>query len=189
MPPEEVARFVAREGDIRVGVKRRVLVPAPALGADWSVKVPGGVYWRPGTIQAKLTASAVVANRQPRLVFGDGNVNFAAVEVATSITASQAVTFLFVAGLIGSSAGVSGNFPNVGIPQIVLENQSTIASTTTAIDVGDQWSQIVLDLEEFYLTAEALQERAADRVAADEAVARALEAGGATIPGLAALPG
>lgn len=173
--PGESARFIGADGDRHEGVTRRIAVPAPAAGADWTFTVPSGVVWKILTVRAQLTASAVVANRQPRLVITDGTFTLATVEAAASIVASATVAITWVAGGLTSAAGVSGNFPGVMFPGYMFETGWTIATTTTNKDAGDQWSNIVMAVEERFEQSTELSERVEAREQAERAWYEAIE--------------
>lgn len=130
------------------GAIRSVQVAAPAAGAELAVTVPDNARWRLHTLTASLVASATVATRSPRFVFGDGTNELASVESLSTIAAGE--TGVWSLGAFGFAGGTSAKRFTVPIPAgIVLPAGATIASVTTAIDAGDQWSAAQLLVEEW----------------------------------------
>lgn len=118
-------------------------VANPAAGADWSAAAPAGHLWRPFSITAILTTSAVVANRQVRLLFGDGTNTYATLSAPAVQAASLAHVYTWAAvdtflalGLVQVSA----------LPDLSIPPGWTVGVSTLAIDVGDQWSAVRLGL-------------------------------------------
>ncbi len=99
--------------------------------------VPGGHVWYLRALFASLVASATVATRLPVFtVTIDGAIVYVTSPV-TGVTAGQTVRF--------SLANVGVEALNVDprrliIPELILPAGATIATTTAAIDAGDQWS-------------------------------------------------
>ena|SRR5437870_7986383 len=118
-------------------------VASPAAGADWSATVPAGHLWRPFTVTAQLLTSAVVANRQPVLVLGDGTNPFAFLTAPAVQAASGTVIYTWA----NVDTFVSlGSRQVAALPDIELPPGWTIGVSTALLDVGDQWSAIRLGL-------------------------------------------
>lgn len=120
-----------------------VAVPAPAAGADWTVKVPGGHLWRPLSILAVLTSSAVVATRAVRLQYFDGVQTFGDWPAFTTQVASLGRRYVFGWGVSGVAIG---NAIESYMPDITLQESWQLSSLTDAIDVGDQWTGIFINV-------------------------------------------
>lgn len=123
---------------------RLVAVTSPSAGADWTVNVPGGVGWVLIAASAKLAASAVVANRNPTLQLSDGSSSVRVVETPASTAASVATVYSWARGggaatTVGATGGASA-----GLPHLPLFGGLSLSTVTGNLDVGDQWSQIVL---------------------------------------------
>lgn len=130
------------------GFTRSVTVTNPAAGADWSITVPTGASWTLNGVSALFTASAAVANRLPEIVLvSPGGTNLFVGTQNTFVTASQAITFM-----------TGGNqvtlMPNANLAYVAtntsirLQAGAVIKSVTTGIQAGDQWSNIVLQVQE-----------------------------------------
>lgn len=130
------------------GLMRSVTVANPAAGAEFSQAVPAGVHWILRSVKAVLTSSAVAGNRVARLKIADGAANVLILSSANvNQAASLAFTFNWFNGAFPSAAGPT---VEVGIPgDLRLLPTWTIGTLTTLIDVGDQYSAIVLGVEEF----------------------------------------
>jgi hypothetical protein len=116
--------------------------PNPLVGADWAFVIQ---HWRRlVTARAHFLASAVVANRLPRFAIDDGNGNV--------IWSVQAAQFIAAAGAVNISLGVGsgvtsapiGTDVNLPLPNLYLRENYRFSVVTAALDVGDQWSAIVL---------------------------------------------
>lgn len=138
------ARYAMFEPLMRARLYRDIFVPPPAAGVDWSITVPPAGPWEIISVRATFTASAVVATRVPKLVTHttDG-VELQRFGAAVSIAASGSQTLMWVAGL-GSTTTATAPESQLGIPApLALENTSW-GTFTTALDAGDQWSQIAV---------------------------------------------
>jgi hypothetical protein len=135
------------------GHLRSIAGTTPAAGADISETVPTGARWEAIAFGGRLTTSATVANRFPRLTIDDGGaVPFIDEgELATAQTASQAARHTWREGLNAQINQV--NF-NGGLPvHTFLLAGSRIRTVTTGIQVGDQWDQVQFLVRE-WLTGE-----------------------------------
>lgn len=158
MGPILPARFLSYTGFFRPGLRRAVPVPAPAAGADWIINVPGGVEWFPLSIFATLTTSATVANRDPQLtVVYDGLTVFQGHNIQ-NITASQVKNFTWTHNVTTPSAAPAGNSWLYPGPRFNIAQGGTLGTVTVALSAADQWSNITVLVEEYYLTTGQLSE-------------------------------
>lgn len=142
--------FLTNDGKIDHGVRRPVAVPAPAAGADWSVKVPGGRLWRLLGGQALFTASAAVANRLLGVQVTASGALVQANQSTFAVVAAATPTAVYQSGTALSPANADGTLvPVTFIPQW-LEGGDQIGSLTGAIQAGDQYSAITLVIEELW---------------------------------------
>jgi hypothetical protein len=110
--------------------------------------VPAQARWRVQALQAQLLTGAVAGNRIPHLVITDGQGN--------SVYNFPAPNNQIAASTVQYSAGttiVTTNFDNASVlvlpyPVKLLGNW-TIASLTTGLLAGDQWSNICLYVKEW----------------------------------------
>lgn len=121
------------------GRLRSITGTLPAAGADISETVPAGVRWRFISLQATLTTSATVVNRQPAAVLDDGvNAYFTGPQLQAS-TASQTTVWTFsVAGILNGTAGQTVN--SIVPPGVLLPAGHRIRTRTANLQVGDTWT-------------------------------------------------
>jgi len=135
-----------------VGVGRvRTVAPAnPTVGTDWSIVVPAGVTWQLESVFARLTCSATVANRVPRLVIRDPqSVTWVFMPSNATLTASQAgdIQWLKASNDRQAPAGLLEWLVN--LPPVFVPSGWTLLTITNALAAGDQWSSIKLMPREF----------------------------------------
>lgn len=153
-------RFVSREGLVLPGVRRTINVPNPAAGAGWSVAVPGGVQWRVLEAQYSFVSDAVVANRIPRIEYVQGG-NVTWFRGSLTITASSNITI--VGNISDAPSGADQqvfSFLYCPMPKWWLDPGDSVQGLVSAIDPGDQVSNIFLIIEELYATNADLSEAA-----------------------------
>lgn len=129
-------------------VVRVVPFAAPAAGAEFVVTVPGGSVWRPFMVTAQLISSAVVATRAPSLKIDDGSTVVGTFPMPSGQAASLTVVYTWAD--VGSTGGSAAAFGAVsgGLPDLALEAGWRLRSSTALIDVADQWSNVVVYVEE-----------------------------------------
>ncbi len=130
------------------GILRSFNVPNPAAGADWAQAVPTGARWRLVSLQATLSTSVVVANRNPGLVFDDGANIFWSAPSQRISAASSALAYSWgnqgVVALTTASTGSGDTMP----PEYLFAG-FRVRATTVALQAADQWSGINLLVEEW----------------------------------------
>lgn len=119
-------------------------VATPGVGADFSQTVDPGQAWRLRAVRARLTTSAVVANRAPALVIDNQSTTAMELPVTTVIAASLVTDITWVAGYAPTMTAVVGNRIAVAMPDIYVAAGWRIRVNTNAIDVGDAWSGITV---------------------------------------------
>jgi len=130
------------------GNLRSVIVANPAAGADWSLTVPASARWRLQSWSAIFTASATVANRQVRARLGDGVQVTWSGQAQASIVASQVAQVS--AGQSQATSTLIATEINAPLPgQVILPGNFTVSTLTAGIQVGDQWSAIRVEVEEW----------------------------------------
>jgi len=119
-------------------------VSAPAAGSDWTTTLtaPGTVM----SVAANFSASAVVASRVPRLRLVDASAHVIwQAPVNTVLAASSNNGIVWGPGLTNIGLGGVVTQP---LPSGVVFGVGWILSVSTAnIDVGDQWANIVITLD------------------------------------------
>lgn len=118
----------------------------PAAGADFQFIPAGMERVKLLSLTAILTTSAVVAARQPSLRFQTRALDtYWAADTVNPQPASTAVRYSWAYGTglsIPTTVVTSGKI-GAPLPHLWLDADDLVASTTVAIDVGDQWTQIV----------------------------------------------
>ncbi len=125
-----------------------IAVAAPLAGADFSQVVSGGVNWIPRAVTAQLATTALAGTRQASIVIDDGGGNIVLRSAAAS-TQAPSLTNIY-SWFNGGTA--QGNTPvvNGGLPsEIRLASGWNIRSLTASIQATDQWSAVVITVEEF----------------------------------------
>lgn len=123
----------------QASVQRIYTLPNPAVGVDWTFTVPAGESWVLQAAHYDLVASSAPATRQPLIRYSvSGTIAYQAASPLT-VTASQDIGFQFAVGL--SPASVTP-FSFGQLPNMVLQPGVVVASITTNIQSGDQYSGI-----------------------------------------------
>lgn len=134
------------------GFVRTFLAANPPAGADWTITIPSNARWKIRAWSALLTASATVANRQVVLTAGGGGGNGFLAPALTNVTAGQAATFS--AAPLSTYTGVLPLFQILPLPGDLFLSGATgilqsFGVSTTGLQVGDQWSNISVVIEEW----------------------------------------
>lgn len=127
---------------------RVVQVAPPAAATDWSVTVPGGRVWVPLALTALLTTDANAGNRDVSLRVTDQTNIVAAFDAFANQGASLAELYSFVAGAGTGAGGTTHLTCTTPIPDMALPAGYVLETHTTGFEVGDQWSSIVVWVEE-----------------------------------------
>jgi hypothetical protein len=129
---------------LRANMVRVYFATTPAAGAEWSITVPAGACWEVLHVSATLATSAVVANRQPQLVYrNQDGLSLAIFSSASSQAASLTNALQWDAGL-GAAVNTTAIEAPISTPAIPLQAGWTVRSSAAPLDVGDQWSAIRL---------------------------------------------
>lgn len=134
---------------LRMRLVRPMPVAAPAAGAEWSVTVGPNVIWEVLAVQFQLVTSAAVANRNAMLRVTD-NLNAEAFRVGPQAVqaASLTNTYSYLPGF-GYASGTGRQQVGWPSPPPVLLPGYVLGTTTSAIDVGDQYSLVELQVREW----------------------------------------
>lgn len=116
----------------------------PAAGADWTYTLTAAGQL--AAIISTFVTSAAVANRFPAVQIQDGS-GHVLWQVQTPSAQIASLTHLYGLGpQVGMNA--AGNTVMLPIPPgLVLPAGAIVKSVTTAIDVADQWSNVVLSFD------------------------------------------
>lgn len=130
------------------GFIHTITVGNPAAAADWSFTIPAGARMKLRSAQAQLATSATVANRFPFLHLTDSVNEYALFTPSAAQVASLTVVYHWSPGAT-QQAVISSQEVVATLSDMVLPPGHVIASTTPGISAGDQWSAIVLSVEEW----------------------------------------
>jgi hypothetical protein len=129
--------------------RRYVNIKNPALGADWSVSVPGGKVWLPLAVNFTIVCSATVANRAPQLMFLDGSAFGPYLfQPAYQVVASAASSLFFTAGLGYVNLLSLDGDQSIGIPYVPCMPGWLLTSRTINLQAGDQIQSVTLEVLE-----------------------------------------
>lgn len=113
----------------------------PAAGADWSTAVVAGK--QVVAVRAQLATSAVAGSRVPALRLRDSANNvLAEMPAPNPQAASLTEQYTWAIDVVSYTAGTRNVAP---LPSgLVVPAGGNLISSTTALDVADQWSAIVV---------------------------------------------
>lgn len=128
---------------------RRIPVPQPAAGANFSQVNDSGGHWLLQAIMFRLVTSAVVANRTAALLATAGEDRWFATAIGGNQTATTTVDYAAWAG--SPTALTTGPIRLFALPTpgLLLPPGHVLASDVGGLDVGDQLSAIFLSLVEY----------------------------------------
>lgn len=123
-------------------------VAAPAAGAEISFTVPGDKIWLLQAVNTSLVASATAATRIPQLGIGDGTRSGLLLAATAGITANQTIRLAW--SNTGAAATGTAVFLQALLqPELWIWPGWAIATTTVAIQAGDQYGASVVFIYEF----------------------------------------
>lgn len=163
--------FLTREDRRLPGVRRLLQVPTPAAGADWLATVPGGRQWRILAGRWRLVTSAIVANRSPGTQIQVDGIPIFENLLQSSLAASSTADLSSIDNSVNAVGQWVGSKWLAYIPGIWLSPGMAIGSETVLMDVGDQYSNIRLYIEECYADNTQLSEAHLERQAEERALA------------------
>jgi len=149
---EELGR--APEVVIGAAYQRVITLPAPDVGSEWSITVPGGYLWRLVSLYASFTTSSQTGYRQARLQIYAGDTLIAEVKLCISLSPDYSATFL-VTPTSSPAYVVVDDLYRTGIPRnLLLSAGYRLASSTANIQTNDAWSNIILVVHEYVVGAQ-----------------------------------
>ncbi|TAK79729.1 MAG: hypothetical protein EPO20_30855 [Betaproteobacteria bacterium] len=130
------------------------LAADPAAGAEISIDVPTGEVWRVQSVAFQLVTSATAANRKPHLQFlSNGRIAVAAYNDYLQ-TASTTINYAaYPMSGPQPTASDATDWP-IGIPQnLLLHAGDTIRTVTTALQAGDNYGVMQVNVEMWFETS------------------------------------
>ena len=125
------------------------LVADPGGGAEWTFTMPDRVRWRLMSVKMKLTADANVADRYVSVKITHDTDLIMRMVMDTPVTNNVSVIITFNGG--GSvKASLSGGvvYASMGA-NIIINDGCVIASHTKSMQVGDQYEDVVITVQEW----------------------------------------
>ena len=123
----------------------------PAAGAEISVTVPAGKWWKLLSVRFTLVTSAAAANRRPALALDDGTTEFMRWRTGVDQAASITRLYQFLTSLT-NEVDRSTTFQEMYEPldtDILLPPGGAIKTVTQAKDAADDYGAPVLQIVEF----------------------------------------
>jgi hypothetical protein len=133
------------------GCIRAIQGTKPAAGAEISETVPTGARWELVQLWLKLTASATVATRNPKLALRNSGLFPSYGLMISGPTAGQVVQFLFgQTWSFGTAAYAFGTHSQNTLPLFTtLLAGGGFATITESMQAGDQWEAPVMLVREW----------------------------------------
>jgi hypothetical protein len=139
-------RKVSGHGGIKV-----YTVSNPSAGADWTYTIPSNARFKVISVKAVLTTSSSVADRRASLVFDDGT-NISWYSLSNQLQAASATNVYQVSpGMVNSTLTTAAGtvYQSLSMAPVQLSEDFRIRSSTINIQAADQWSAIVVTVEEW----------------------------------------
>jgi len=129
------------------GVPRVIIVPQPVAATDWTYTHSGPSWFLLRNVIGQLVTSATVATRIARLQLTYQSVLAAQLPPSASQAASLTVVYNTSTTFAGTADAGTALWV---LPEgLIVKDGMKLASSTTALSAGDQWSAIALLVEEF----------------------------------------
>lgn len=143
------ARLILGELGFQVGWQERVILPAPAAGAQWAHVTDGRYFERILAMDITFTTSSVVANRYPvvDLVDNNGQVITEFPAGAGILASSTVLAHLAIDGpayAFGTTGATYGYMPDILTPP-----GWAWQSSVGGMDAGDQFTRVALLVQRF----------------------------------------
>ncbi len=142
-PPTMYGQDYARQA----GIPRRILVPQPAAGAEWTYKHSGPSWLLIRSVVWQLVTSAAVATRASRMQVKFGTDLVA--QYPPGATQAASLTVVYTAADCGLTSGDPATALVALNSQFQLTDNMSIGSNTSNIQAADQYSLIAIFGEEF----------------------------------------
>jgi hypothetical protein len=130
------------------GFIRVITGTTPAAGAEINEVVPTGARWRVRAFTYNLTTSATVSNRETTLIFASSVTLFW--NGSINLTQAASLNIRYSWGLATTLVhGSAQALHNSAVPEAIIAAGGSISTSTGNIQVGDQYSAPVYEVEEW----------------------------------------
>lgn len=130
-------------------VTRRIVVPNPAAGTNWTRTADKGAMWLVRGVTFQLVTAVAAATRVVGLSLVEGDDTRFVTAAATGQIASLTRRYSAYPGSapgVDSTVAISVGWPHDGL---IMPVGTTLSSVTDAIQAADQYQAIVLDVLEY----------------------------------------
>jgi len=124
-------------------------IPQPVVGAELVISPVNAAGWLIRTMRLQLVADVNVATRAVAFNFTNGTNIWGGVNAAGTVVASATRTFTASCGNSNAVTGTTRGAIDWPTEGIWLPQGHSIVSVTENIQVGDQYSQIVISVIEY----------------------------------------
>lgn len=130
-------------------MRDRIIVPTPAVGTNWSFNNDHGEHLLVRSVLFTLVTSAVVATRVVGMQIAADTTVWYKTAAATGQVASLTRSYMAIPN--GTAGGDSAAAIMMAWSQdgVLIPPGHVLSATTVALDVGDQYSAVVLDVYRF----------------------------------------
>jgi hypothetical protein len=131
-----------------------VPVANPLAGADPTITVPAGRFWRVATFTGKLATSGTAGNRLPVLTITTDGTTVYAKAAPVVVAASGAAWYTWAVQGGDNDLALTGGtiYATSRLPDLLLPPGAALVLTTDQLAAGDQWSSIGLYVQDHWVT-------------------------------------
>lgn len=115
----------------------------PPVDSEWTLTVNAGEFWIVTAMRAGFAADANVSNRTVDFLYATNAALWLALDAGVTITAGVTQGFNAAIGIAQFTAGI---VTQLQLPNVVLQGGSTLSSSTSGMQAGDQWSALVFNV-------------------------------------------
>jgi len=133
--------------DQSVGAITRLVGANPAAGANFTYTIPTAENWLINSVCFQLLTNATVATRRPQFTAGLGATFSLFTTETTGQTASQTLQWAFMLGHLETATTDARVGKN--LPYVLLTAGLTLYIQITAMQAGDQLSNIIIMYEKW----------------------------------------
>lgn len=131
------------------GALLTLVVPTPAAGSDWSLTVPPSKRWILQSVIGTLTTDANAANRRVILTAQQNGVSFMEIPTSQDLAANGVADIAFAPHLPSVIATPVLRPQTQPCNPINLRQGDTLSYVTNALQVGDQWTDVRVQVLEW----------------------------------------
>lgn len=146
-PSQPIPTELQRHGEIQA-----ITGTNPAAGAEISITVPTGHWWRLKALRFGLVTDATVATRRPRVDVTIDSIVVASFPSVHSHTASTTVLYVYAEGIGAQTDGIGLISINPMLTDLILPPASTLTTVTANLQAADDYAAPTILVERFLMT-------------------------------------